>query len=228
MRLLRHRTVRTTLVLVAAGALATSTGCGAPEFEYVKNSEQKTYFKVPSSWKRISQDEVNEATFGDQSSATAQARAKLVWAVAYDADPAPAGQHVAIGYPAEKPVARAMVGPVAQEARGAISLDFLRDIGLPVTASARQQAASDPSFGYTDFELLHDEVLTPEAGLHGVREVFNYRLPTGGLQTFDQTALINNDASQFYLLQVHCSARCYSDNMDQLQTVVTSFTVRSK
>jgi hypothetical protein len=227
MLLLRHRTFRTTLALVAVGALALVTACGSNKFEYVKNSQQKTYFKVPASWKKINQDEVNEATFGDLSSATAQARAQTVWTVAYDASSVPTGDHVAISYPAAEPVAHAMVGPIDEEARGGISLDFLRDIGLPVTTTAREQAAQDPTFGFSGFELLHDEVLTPSEGLHGVREVFNYRLPGGDLQTFDQTVLINNDASQFYLLQVHCSASCYMDRGDELQTVVTSFTVRS-
>ena len=34
----------------------TVTGCGAPQYTYVANSSQSTYFKVPNGWHKISGD----------------------------------------------------------------------------------------------------------------------------------------------------------------------------
>jgi len=40
-------------------------------------------------------------------------------------------------------------------------------------------------------------------------------------------ALTNSDKTQLYVLMVHCIATCYSQNRDQIDTIVSSFTVRS-
>jgi hypothetical protein len=74
--------------------------------------------------------------------------------------------------------------------------------------------------------LLRDDVLTPHAGLRGVRVTFNYRLLGGTLDTFDQTAYINNDASKEYVLLIRCTARCYRARAAELDAIAKSFTVR--
>ena len=76
-------------------------------------------------------------------------------------------------------------------------------------------------------ELVHSEVLTPSDGLHGVRVIFDYELTNGVLHTFDQTALVNNAGTMLYLLIIRCSTSCYRDRIDELNTIATSFTVRS-
>jgi hypothetical protein len=102
---------------------------------------------------------------------------------------------------------------------------MLRNAFLPVTAEAREAAAS--TLQLTGFELVHDEVLTPSGGLHGVRVVYDYELANGVLHTFDQTALVNNDGSKFYLLIIRCSTSCYRARSSELDTIAKSFTVRS-
>jgi hypothetical protein len=103
---------------------------------------------------------------------------------------------------------------------------MLRNAILPVTADAREAAAS--STDLSDFELLHDEVLAPSNGLHGVRVVFDYVLGSGVMHTFDETALVNNDNSKLYLLMIRCSTACYKTRYDELDTIAKSFTVRSQ
>jgi len=60
-----------------------------------------------------------------------------------------------------------------------------------------------------------------------VRVTFNYTFPDGSTDTFDQVAFTNSDDTQVYLLVLHCLASCYQQNHSAIDTVMTSFTVRS-
>jgi hypothetical protein len=215
--------------LFVAGSLIAAimaAGCGAPEYEYVKNSEEQTYFKVPRSWQKVDQDALNLwAADADADSQLGKLRQELMWNVAYDASKAPSATHVYSLIPTPDPVAWAKVERLAPAQSNRISFDALRNMVLPVTEDLREASAQAGSM-LSGFELLHDEVLTPSEGLRGVRVVYNYEL-LGVLHTFDLTALVNNDASRLYLLFVRCSARCYTERAEELNGIVTSFTVRS-
>jgi hypothetical protein len=225
----RHRCIRTTLLGAAVLGILALTACGAPEYEYPKSSEHKTYLRVPTSWHRLDQDLVDKVTYGDLESASTRQVRDASWTVAYDAADEPDVLHLIRGYPVEAPTVHATVLPVQnEEFRGQISFDVLRDFNLPVSKTAREAAEQNPDFPLSDFELLSEEILTPEPGLHGVRAVFNYRSEVGGLQTYDQTMMTNDDASVLYMLMVRCSAGCYSTRAEEIQRVVESFTVRSK
>jgi hypothetical protein len=207
-------------------ALTLSTGCAAPQYEYVKSSAHKTYFKVPTTWHQIDQDRLDSWISGDPDSATAKARQQLIWTVAYDGSANPTVTHIFGFGMTPQPVAWAKVETLPQPLRGSVSMDSLRDMVLPVTPDARK-AVDAQVLELEDFELLVDDVVTPEPGLHGVHEVFSYRLGTV-LHTFDQTVLVNDDASQVYLFLVRCTAACFTERKDEISTVVSSFTVRSK
>ena len=107
-----------------------------------------------------------------------------------------------------------------------MSYNGLRDVMLPVTAAARQ-AAAKAKIPLTGFHLLRDTRLALSQGVHGVWDTFDYTYPGGIVETFDQVALTNADATQIYVLEMHCMAACYSQNQDQFNTVMSSFTVRS-
>jgi len=209
------------MVAVALFAAA----CGAPEFTYVKNSDQKTYFKVPHEWQETGTQALDNLLSGaNPDSATAEMRQKLWWSVAYDASADPSAEHLLTAASTAQPIVYARVSQLTKPQQNAVSLDMLRNAILPVTAAAREASTLD----LTDFELIHDEVLTPSNGLHGVRVVFDYALANGVLHTFDQTAFVNNDGSKLYLLMIRCSTSCYRARSDELDTIATSFTVRSK
>ncbi|BCB83396.1 hypothetical protein [Phytohabitans suffuscus] len=215
---------RLTIPFVAVALLVGA--CGAPEFEYVKNSEQQTYFKVPNEWAQVDQDALDAwAVEEEPDSAAAELRSQLMWTVAYDAAEDPDLAHIASTASTPQPVVWAKVERLVPTAAAAISLNELRDMWLPVTED-RRQFFEENGVELPYFELLHDEVLTPEKGLHGVRVVYNWRMP-GRLHTFDMTALVNDDASVRYMLLVRCTASCYQERFDELQNIVTSFTVRS-
>ena len=193
------------------------TGCAAPQFTYVTNSGEHTYFKVPDGWSQIKSSALYAATKSTPSSS--------VWSVAYDADLRPAANHV-LGATDAAPFVYSVVAPVNQTTSNALSYNGLRDFFLPVTAAGRASAAKS-GFPLTGFHLLRDAMMTPGQGVHGVRVTYQYTYPGVGTNTFDQVALTNADDTEVYLLFVHCLASCYSKHQSQIDTVMNSFTVRS-
>lgn len=211
-------------VLVVLLLLAAVTGCGAPEYTYVANSEQRTYVKIPSSWRPVDARQLDAALGLDPAMSAADAG---VWHEAYDAAPVPAMDHL-VGWTATAPVAFVSVRQIPAGQRGQYSLDGLRDLFFPVSPKSRQQLAMNPlaGGGLTDFALFADEVLTPGAGLRGVHDVFRYRLGNAPPQMIDQTVYINDDASTIYMFFVRCTTTCYADHQEEIENVVSSFTVR--
>ena len=218
----RHPAALLLAVLLCLGAPAV-TACGASEYHYVTNSADRTYFKVPSSWREIDQRELARR-FGD-GIATSTTSTPGFWMVGYDAHQAPTLTHL-LGPNNDEPALLATVQHVPPEERGALSLDSMRDFFLPVSESARSRAGIDPTSGLSGFALYADEVLTPGAGIRGVHTVFRYRVDGGPYQIFDLTGYINDDASKVYQLIVRCSASCYDQRRAEIQTIVSSFTVR--
>ena len=210
------------LLLLPVVALLVLTGCGAPQYTYVTNSADRTYVKLPTSWRPIDKRALDDA-IGLDPTLTDQQRG--LWLEGYDADATPSPVHL-FGPSAAAPAAFVSVQQIPESARGQFSLDKLRDLFYPVSPSARQAAQMDPSSGLTDFALVSDEVLTPGKGLRGVHSVFQYKMGDGPVQTIDQTAYLNDDASKLYMFFVRCSTQCYQQRHQEIGNVVSSFTVR--
>jgi NADH:ubiquinone oxidoreductase subunit D len=107
-----------------------------------------------------------------------------------------------------------------------ISYNVLRDFMLPVTSTSRDQDAAS-GFPLTNFKSLRDQTITAQQGVHGVRETFQYTFPGGVVDTFDEDVLTNADQTIVYFLMVHCTDACYSQNQNNINTVMSSFTVGS-
>ena len=199
-----------------------ATGCAAPQFTYVADSSANTYFKVPYGWHQIS-----DVSLAAQFKALGSALGKNgSWAIAYDAAPAPAALHL-FSPSATKPFVFAFVAPLPPAASRSLSDDGLRDVLLPVTSAGRLAAAQGSVFPLTHFRLLRDTMIEPGRGVHGVSDTFEYTYPGDVTDTFGKVALTNSDKSLLYVLMVHCKAACYSENRDQIDTIMSSFTVRS-
>jgi hypothetical protein len=207
-------------VILGCTVLVIASGCAPPEHTYVANSANHTYFKVPASWHEIDQSALQQTTTG--ASPTPQSNGE--WVVAYDAAEVPSPAHLLASNTLD-PIVYVSVQPMPTEASGQVSLDNLRDLVLPVTSTARAAAAAT-STTFTDFSLVSDSELTPKPGLRGVREVFQYRVEGGLLQTFDQTAYTNKDGSKVYVMLLRCSSKCYQARRSELESVVASFTVQ--
>ena len=194
------------------------SGCAAPQYTYVANSNANTYFKVPYAWHKISDSSLAaelRAAFGSSGGGAG-------WTVAYEAGGKPtAGDFLSFG--ASQPFVFAEVGQLNSTASNSLSYDALRDIFMPVTATARANVAAE---GLTGFTQIRDQTLTPGQGVHGVRETFQYSY-IGMTDTFDEVALTNADQTVVYLLVLHCTTSCYSNDQTEINDVMSSFTIRS-
>ena len=207
------------VLLVAA---TTATGCAAPQFTYISDSSANTYFKVPYSWHRISDGSL-AAQFKTPGSALGQ---NGTWDIAYDAAPAPAAVHL-FSPSATKPFAFAFVTPLTPAIGQRLYDNGPRDVLLPVTSAARLAASQGGRFPLTHFRLLRDVLIRLGQGVHGVADTFEYTYPGGITDTFGKVVLTNVHGTQLYVLIVHCISTCYSQNRAQLDTIMSSFTVRS-
>ena len=195
----------------------TLSGCGAPQYTYVANSGESTYFKVPHGWHQINGTALQHAMQEVLGSSGA------AWQVAYQAGSDPNANDF-LSFGANQPFVFAEIGTLNSTASQELSYDSLRDFFLPVTSTARQ--AEPSGFPLTGFKQIRDENLTPGLGVHGVRETFDYTYQ-GSSDTFDEIALTNAEQTVVYFLVLHCTTSCYSNDQAQINDVMSSFTVRS-
>jgi len=207
------------LLFVAVSSTLGLTACGAPQYTYVADSAAGTYYKVPYSWHQISQHDLDTALQAAGGSAAG------VWSTAYDAGTSPSASHF-LAANVSQPFVFAEVGSLSPTVSNELSYNMLRDFMLPVTSSTREQDAAS-GFPLTDFKQLRDETITASQGVHGVRETFQYTFPGGVSDTFDEDVLTNADQTVVYFLMVHCTNACYSQNQDNINAVMSSFTVGS-
>jgi hypothetical protein len=209
------------LTVLLAGVLATVglSGCSAPAYQYVADSSAGAYYKVPTQWHSISQQQIDASLQSEGESAAG------LWLTEYDAGTGPNANHVLAGNLAQ-PFAFAEVLTLNSTASNELSYNMLRDFMLPVTSDTRSTEDQE-GFPLTDFKQLLDQTITGKQGVHGVREIFQYTFPGGAANTFDEDVLTNADQTEVYLLMVHCTATCYTQNQNAINTVMTSFTVGS-
>lgn len=209
------------LALLTMGVLATVSlsACGAPAFTYVADSSAGTYYKVPAGWHQISQHDLDAILTAGGGSAAG------IWSTAYDAGTAPSASRI-LADNVTQPFAFAEVLPLSPTVSNELSYNVLRDFMLPVTSSTRTTEAAD-GFPLTNFTQLRDDTITGQHGVHGVRETFQYTWPGGISDTYDEDVLTNADQTEVYLLMVHCTNACYTQNEKSINTVMSSFTVGS-
>jgi hypothetical protein len=123
--------------------------------------------------------------------------------------------------PTDQPVLYARFRDLFPEERNAISFNTLRNIILPVTQYADGSKAND-----RNFQLLDDQEVTEKGG-KGVNLLFSFDY-NGTNETVNQSALVSNDQNKIYLLIIRCSTTCYNKNIDEINQIVKSFTVRGK
>jgi hypothetical protein len=209
------------LTVLLAGVLTTVglSGCGTPAYTYVADGAAGAYYKVPVQWHPISQKQIDALLQSEGGSSAG------IWSTAFDAGSGPNADHVLAG-DLSQPFAFAEVLALNSTASNELSYNMLRDFMLPVTSSTRSTEAQE-GFPLTDFKQLVDQTITGKQGVHGVRETFQYTFPGGAANTFDEDVLTNADQTAVHVLMVHCTATCYTQNQNAINTVMTSFTVGS-
>ena len=209
---LRHLYRVAALVIVGLSA----AGCSlTPQYNYVSDSADSAYFKVPPSWHQVPESSLQSAE------GSASQEGSYLWSRAFDANSKPSVDHVFAA--TSQPVAYASVISLSSNERGEMSFNSMRDLLLPVTAAARK-AATAAHENLSGFASLSDAVITDSNNDRGIREIFEYDLGTT-LETFDLTVLTNAATTKLFFLLVQCSATCFAASYPQISDVVNSFTV---
>jgi len=215
--------------LAAVAVLVLVAGCGSSKYEYVSNSAEHTYFRVPSTWQRLNDNQLQRALVnGDPSSLEEASVEASKWVVAYDAASSPSLNHLKLDSVPDAPIILAEVKKLTADERGKVSLDTMRDTLFPVSKDSQEQAKqvlAQQGSAYK-VELLTDQVLTPSGGIHGVRTAYNVKFGNLPLQTVDLLAYVSDDSSTMYSLIVRCSTACYVANFHEIDKAVKSFTVK--
>jgi hypothetical protein len=210
-------------MMVVGSVLAALAGCGAPNYTYAADTSDHAYFRVPSSWQQV--DPHALAQVQNQfltNSAAGQAGGSFIWSRAYSETARPALTALLIG--SQSPTVYASVQSLHAPLRAALSYDYMRNLLFPVTAGARQAAASAGE-QLTGFNMVASTTITASGGVRGIRELFEYDV-NGLPDAFYQTVLTNGDTTKLYLLLVQCYQDCFISHEAQIKAVVDSFTVR--
>jgi hypothetical protein len=209
----RRRIVGIAAVLVALTVVA---GCTDSGFNYVKSSEDRTYFKVPDRWTLFDEKEMLTALGGELTAAERRTELTDTWRVAFDAAPRPSLRH--LGAPdAEHPVGLAVVRTLDFDASDKVSLSTLRNYFFDVDQALEAGTA----------DVLEYEEIQREGGFRGSHMVATIEVD-GTRMTIDQTILLDQATRKLYGLLVSCSVGCFDENRGKIRTVVDSWTVREK
>lgn len=207
-------------LLVATGlAMVGLSGCGAPAYTYVADSANSTYYKVPTGWHQVPRASLDQLLTSGGGSTSG------IWLAGFDAGKSPSAINVLSNSPAD-PVVLSEVRQLTQTESNSVSYDWLRDFLFPVTSTARQDYAATGGTQLSGFNQSRDDTITATNGVHGVRETFQYTI-SGVNDTFDEVVLTNADQTVVYLLIIHCTSTCYTQNESDINTVMSSFTVGS-
>jgi hypothetical protein len=213
----RARPLRPALAALAALAVAVlGAACTSTGYHYVKNSDDRTYFKVPDGWKLFGEDAVMKVFGKGLSPRERRTERDTTWQVVFDASPKPSIDH--LGDPkAKHPNGIAVVRELSFDDADTMSISSLRNLFYDVDSAIQNDTG----------EVLTYEPLEPDGGFHGFHLVANVDADKGRVVTLDQTTLVDQATSKVYSLLVTCDADCYDHNSEQIGHVVDSWTVKS-
>jgi hypothetical protein len=206
--------VRSAAVLLLVAAPLVLAACAGSGYHYVKSTEDKTYFKVPESWKLYDEESVLSALKGALSKDEIAERRDTTWTSVFDANPDPSLNHVASKRPSY-PVGRAIVQPLSAEASDGASLQSLRNIFFDVDTALDNGAATVKT--YEPVELA--------GGFHGSHLVASLT-DKASTVTINQIAVFDQGTSKVYAISIYCTTACYDEYESKINTVIDSWTVR--
>lgn len=214
----RRRYAGTAATLAVAAALATSamSACGSPKYHYVKNSEERTYVRVPNEWALFDEDQL--VTTLDESREAKDLYKKLTWSVGFDAAPRPSLDHIA-SISADHPKGVVLVRSLLPEQRDRFSLSTLRSVLLGFDPLEAQEEG---------VEVVDSRDVDRPGGLHGNEILVNLTTPEGERVKWHQIALVDSALRKVHLLSISCDDDCYAANEKVIGEVIASWQVKER
>jgi hypothetical protein len=219
------------LVSTVAAATSILGACGSPDYEYVRNTEARTAFKVPIEWTVF-----DEATLqGEQGGPPVDTPDPVEWLIGLDAHPSPTVEHVLTqtGYYSDYPQGIAAVLRLTTQQRDGINFGALRNLIVPIDSIQDRVGREAVAFLSYDDRVVKDGF----RGLHFEAQIWASALESdvtaGGPNVFfddrfvqmSQTAYMDPASDKVYVLAVLCSAECYGRNRGDIESVINSWAV---
>jgi hypothetical protein len=206
-------------------------GCGPPSHRYVRNTEQRTAFKLPADWTVYDEQQL----LGQGETASADTPDPREWLVGFDADPSPSIAHV-VGsggsFATDYPSGIAAVFRLSPQQRDQVSLGQLRNLIVPIDTiveelgqEAVRVLAYDDRLMREGFRGLHLEFQVLESAIAQVGDQTGSGLLNDTYVHVSQTAYLDETTDRVYVFAVMCSAECFARNRGEIQTAVDSWTV---
>lgn len=205
-------------VVVALFAITLLSAC-TPSKHYAGSASDGAFFAVPNGWTKISNKSLNKEEAKSTNQSDLDRLSMVTFQEGYTKAKKLSARDVFMLRPIDQPVVFARIRNLFPEERNAISLNSLRDVILPVTAYQDGTKPND-----RNFELYDDQEIIEKGG-KGVNLLFSFDYE-GVNETLNQTALYSNDQNKIYILIIRCTTKCYNKNIDQIDEIVKSFTVR--
>lgn len=189
------------LVLIVAALL--SAACGRSGYQYVENSDDTVFIKVPEDWKVVSEGTVNWILTPDQELLPIPGEFVLPWRAEFDAAPG------ALRGSSDYVQGSVEVQPV----------DRRYQARLPITSFFPEL------FGEREGveQVLHHLVTVGDVS--GDRFVWKEVAADGSEIVGDRLVLTDSINSVVYSVNFWCSVGCYNANSNSIEEVMSTFTV---
>lgn len=207
-------------IAAATLAMAMLSAC-TPSKQYAGSKEDGAFFSVPNGWTKVSMQVLNKVESKSSNQQDLDRLSMVTYQVGFSKTKSIKPRDIFLIEPTEQPVLYARFRDLFPEERNAISLNTLRNIILPVTDYVDGTKAND-----RNFQLFDDQEVNEKGG-KGVNLLYSFDY-NGVNETVNQSALYSNDQNKIFLLIIRCSTVCYNKNIDEIDAIVKSFTVRGK
>lgn len=205
-------------ITAAVLALLLLSAC-APSKQYEGSKSEGVFYSVPNDWQRVDSKTLAKEESKNASQEALDRLSMVTYQMGFTKAKNISPRDVFMLKPTDQPVLYVRFRDLFPEERNAISLNTLRNIILPVTDLQDGTINNDRNF------QLYDDQEVIEKGGRGVNLLYSFDYE-GVNETVNQVALYSNDQSKIYLFIIRCSTVCYKKNVDEIDNIVKSFTVR--
>jgi hypothetical protein len=209
---------RRSAIIVAALLLAgLMPACGQNNYQFVNNSTEGAFFKVPTDWKIFRLTEQDKQGRAE----TLPSETQRVWHVAFDAAAQPDESHLQLDRPTD------LVGDVSIYAMSSSVNDRMSQSELrSIIFGGIDPVLQDPGTP-AQWEVVSYAPIDATAGIIGSRTVIN--VPStedpGAWVTIDGSELLDPTSGRAYLLLMRCEAQCYLNERKSVDEIATSWKV---
>jgi hypothetical protein len=205
-------------IAAATIALVMLSAC-TPSKQYEGSKSDGAFFTVPNGWQKVDGTALNKVEAKNANQDELDRLSMVTYQVGFTKAKKIDPKDIFLLEPTKDPVLYVRIRDLFPEERNAISLNTLRNLVLPITDYLDGTIPNDRKF-----ELYDDQEIN-EVGGRGVSLLYSFDY-NGVNETVNQVALMSNDQNKIYVFIIRCSTECYNKNIDEIDEIVNSFTVK--